>query len=268
MVDGTMTEDTQSRQENAETDYLGWKLGDELIGDDPQFSEGFPNPLAKPGQMRIIEDTLILRAHAQGISSVSVSGSSMPVTQAFRSDALLPILTDYLTHTLYRQMNLMFDSELMESLVMDRVDSTEFSGEDFIKEMNSLERDIQRPLLFNESSEDATLGYRTRVSTLATVPASTTLLLMDAAIESAHTLSQNEQLNLHGEPLPDELDLTPVVQSLGAQNVEGRIIIPENLHARVRKLVSKLEQDIQASQDEMSASLEPSETNAQTISPK
>ncbi|KXS55574.1 MAG: hypothetical protein AWU57_23 [Marinobacter sp. T13-3] len=227
-----------------EPDYQGWKLREDEVDATPPFPEGFPNPLAKPGQMAIIEDALILRAHAQGITEVEVKGVSVPALQAFRCNGLLPILTDYLTHSLYRQMNLMFDTELMETLMTERLESMDMSAGDFISQMNQLEKDIQRPLFFNEKDDNSMLGARTSVSTLATVPASVTVLLMDAAIESAHTLSQNEQLNFHGDPSPHILDLTPVVQSLEAQNVNPRVVVPENLHARVKRLVEKLEAEM------------------------
>jgi len=238
--------DIDTASVNDQPDYQGWKLNDDATDDEAPFPEGFPNPLAKPGQMQIIEDALILRAHAHGITEVSVNGASVPTLQAFRCNGLLPILTDYLTHSLYRQMNLMFDTELMESLMTERLETMDISGDNFISQMNQLEKEIQRPLFYNEADDDALLGARTSVSPLATIPASVTLLLMDAAIESAHTLSQNEQLNFHGEPIPDELDLTPVVQSLEAQNVNPRVVVPENLHARVQRLVEKLQTELVA----------------------
>ncbi|EAZ98362.1 hypothetical protein [Marinobacter sp. ELB17] len=204
------------------------------------FPEGFPNPLLNTGTMQIIEDALILRAHEQGITNICVHGATLPVTQGLRADALMPILTDYLTHTLYRQMNLLFDTDLMESLVVERLESMDPESMTLNGLLETLERDIQRPLFYNAANENALLGFKTQVSTLATIPASVTLLLMDAAIESAHSLSQTHQLNLHGEPTLGDLDLTPVVESLEAQNVNPRVVVPQNLHARLRDLTDRL----------------------------
>lgn len=204
------------------------------------FPNGFPNPLLERGKLQIIEDALVLRAHEQGIASISVDGASMPVGQGLRAEGLLPILTDYLTHTLYRQMNLTFDTDLMETLVTERLANLKDDEVSLVGLLNEVERDIQRPLFYNAENEDALLGVRTQVSTLATTPASVSVLLMDAAIESAHTLSQRHQLSLYGDVYTEELDLTPVVDSLAMQNVNPRVVVPENLHARLRRLTEDL----------------------------
>lgn len=204
------------------------------------FPNGFPNPLLERGKVQILEDALILRAHEQGIMSVSVNGASVPATQGLRANSMLPILTDHLTHTIYRQMNLMFDTDLMETLVVERLGEAENTNVSLTELMDDLERDVQRPLFYNAPSEDGLLGYRTKVSTLATIPTSVTVLLMDAAIESAHTLSQRHQLNLYGESHPDDLDLTPVVESLELQNVNPRVVVPENLNARLQTIITSL----------------------------
>lgn len=205
------------------------------------FPNGFPNPLLERGKMQIIEDALVLRANEQGISSISVNGASMPVAQGLRAEGLMPILTDYLTHTLYRQMNLTFDTDLMETLVTERLANLEDDNVSLAGLLDEVERDIQRPLFYNAEHDDALLGVRTQVSTLATTPASVSVLLMDAAIESAHTLSQRHQLSMHGDVYAEELDLTPVVESLTMQNVNPRVVVPENLHARLRRLTEDLQ---------------------------
>lgn len=210
------------------------------------FPDGFPNPLLNPGQMQIIEDALILRANEQGITNICVNGATMPINQGLRADGLMPILTDYLTHTLYRQMNLMFDTDLMETLVVERLENLDPETMSLNGLLDTLERDIQRPLFYNAPASESLLGFKTQVSTLATIPASVTLLLMDAAIESAHSLSQTHQLNLHGEPTIGDLDLTPVVESLAAQNVNPRVAVPQNLHARLREITERLQTESRA----------------------
>lgn len=218
---------------------LDTQVNDEQPGRLP-FPNGFPNPLLERGRMQIIEDALILRATEQGIASVSVNGASMDITQGLRADALMPILTDYLTHTLYRQMNLLFDTDLMETLVTERLETLDNTSVSLSGLLNTLERDIQRPLFYNAAAEGTLLGVKTQVSTLATTPASLSLLLMDTAIESAHTLSQRHQLNLYGESSAEDLDLTPVVESLELQNVNPRVVVPANLHVRLRELTEHL----------------------------
>lgn len=218
------------------------------------FPNGFPNPLLEHGRMHIIEDALVLRATEQGIASVSVNGASMSIAQGLRADALMPILTDYLTHTLYRQMNLLFDTDLMETLVTERLETLDGESVSLTGLLDTLERDIQRPLFYNASAEDALLGFKTQVSTLATIPASVSLLLMDAAIESAHTLSQRHQLNLYGQSSAEDLDLTPVVESLEMQNVNPRVVVPANLHARLRDLTERLRQPMPSAESGTEAS--------------
>lgn len=217
------------------------------IGDALPFPDGFPVPPTED-LLSAIEQVLIYRASERGIRNIGLQDASMPLAAGLKRDALLPVMVDYLTNTIYQQSELRFDSDLMDTLSVDALEhgpdadpesEDSANGNTVESVQKEIARQVQRPLLYNRDDDDGLLFAQTDISAVATIPASVTFLMLDTALESAHNLSMTHQQDLAGEADQSELDLTPVMHLIERLEIEDRIIAPAALHARLTELREK-----------------------------
>ena len=209
------------------------------------FPEGFPAPPTDE-LLDAIEQVLIYRAEQRGIRSIGLQDASMPIAAGLKRDALLPVMVDYLTNTIYKQSELHFESDLMDTLAIETLEhrAGAENGEQCVDaDVKNIQSDIaqnvQRPMLYNHSDDEGLLFASTGVSPVATIPASVTFLMLDAALESAHNLSMTHQQNLAGITEKSELDLTPVLELLARLDINNSVIAPPALHVRLSELREK-----------------------------
>src|SRR5690554_4440850 len=199
-----------------------------------KFPDGFPLTIGNTeNPTQIIEDTLFIRACDQGILSVDLFDANLPARDAFKCSGLLPILGDYANHVIGRSLQFRFKTGYHESVMMDIL---EMSGNDQLtltEAMKAAALRANRPAFYNKADTHALLDSRLQVRETSGIPLSVSLLMMDLALEASRELSLHYQVSIHGEEMPETLDLTPTVNLLQNVNAQPRIQIPTNLPARI-----------------------------------
>ena len=178
------------------------------------FVEGFPLSLkAYDNPMEIIENTLFMRACQHGILQVELSDTGLPCQRAMKSDALLPILTDYITHNFGRTLQWNFQTGLEEKIMMEFLENHD--GEQSIADLlQEVAKKVNRPALFNQANKKALLDARTELRETSGIPLSVTLLMLDLSLEAAIEMSRAYQLEMSGETMDEILDLSPIVRMM------------------------------------------------------
>jgi hypothetical protein len=190
---------------------------------------GFPvsvNQFKHP--MQVIEDTLFMRACQLGILDIEVFDTDFSAQQGLRSDGLLPILVDYVTHVFGTKLQWDFDSSLQDQVMVEILENnnSELAIADLMREVSTR---VNRPALYNQSNDKAVLNSQTQLREVTGMPLSVTLMMMDMALETAYEMSQSYQQKLVDDPREDVLDLTPVVELLQRMDAQPRIEVPETL---------------------------------------
>jgi hypothetical protein len=190
---------------------------------------GFPISLNQfKNPMQVIEDTLFMRACQLGILEIEVFDTDFSAQQGLRSDGLMPILVDYVTHVYGTKLQWNFDSSLQDQVMVEILENnqTELAIADLMSEVSAR---VNRPALFNQSNDKALLNSQTQLREVTGMPFSVTLMMMDMALETAYEMSQSYQQKLVDDPREDVLDLTPVVELLQRMDAQPRVEIPETL---------------------------------------
>lgn len=197
------------------------------------FSDGFPLSLTGyENPMGIIENVLFMRACQHGILHVSVYESGLTCQRALKADAMIPILTDYITHAFGRTLQWDFQSGLEEKVMLEFLESHDGS-QSIVDLMQAVAQKVNRPCLYNRAEPKGLLDARTELRESAGIPLSVTLLMLDLSLESAIEMSRAYQLEMTGDTMEDTLDLTPVVRLLQHMDVQPRIDVPGDLAKRI-----------------------------------
>lgn len=213
---------------------------------EPPFPEGFPDAGYGENLLDLLESVMIQRAMSRGITDVALSDAQIPVDTAMSRDTLLPVLVDYTNHMLFEQSELLFDSQMMDALMVAAMNDPEnpavSSFEQAVADTAAVERhvksSVQSPLFYNRESPQAALGFEVHMAKVRTIPVSVSLLLMDTALESAHQMSIQEQTATDGLSQSHILDLTYVTNYLGRLDVQNRVIAPAALHSRLEAMAN------------------------------
>lgn len=199
-----------------------------------QFREGFPLGQVQGEQgEQLVEVVVTMSAYNRGILYVEAENATLGAEMAFKCDGLLPVVTDYLNHVLAPAVDWRFKSGLEKELVRQYMDAADGETPWSLREISdAVSRAANRPALANVADEQGLTSARTCVREQSGVPLSVTLLMVDLGLEHMHEMSQQYQLNLMGDPVPDTLDLTPTLQYLANMEVDPRATIPQDLKAK------------------------------------
>lgn len=209
------------------------------------FERGYPVNVSMDSFLSTAENMLRQRGTDREINEVAVKDANIPMTGAFRRDTLMPVLVDYMNFVIHPQSDLKFESALNDELTagvaasMASEESREPKAEDVLKADEMVTSHLSSTPLFNTASEQGALGVTSSMRQVASTPLSVTLLMLDTALESAHTLSQRYQQSSLGLAEPDVLDLTPVCELLASMKVgEHMQELPEQLQAQLDRVMN------------------------------
>lgn len=209
------------------------------------FEKGYPINVSPESFMATAEHLLKQRASNRGISEVAVKDANIPMPGAFRRDTLMPILVDYMNFVIHPQSDLKFESAMNDE-VTSGVAASMASEQDREPEVTDIEsagnlvsKHLSTTPLFNAASDEGGLGVESQLREYASTPLSVTLLMLDTALESAHTLSQRYQQSSMGITEAEVLDLTPVCDLLASMNVAEHIqAMPEQLQSQLERVLT------------------------------
>lgn len=192
----------------------------------PMSLKGYQNP------MEIIENTLFMRACQHGILQVELFDVGLTCQRALKADALLPVLTDYITHSFSRTLQWNFQTGLEDKIMLEFLEN--HTGEQSIADLlQEVAKKVNRPAIYNQAYAKGLLDARTELRETAGIPLSVTLLMLDLGLEASIEMSRAYQLEMTGDTMPETLDLTPVVRMLQHMEVQPRVEVPQDLAQRI-----------------------------------
>ncbi|OLF81965.1 hypothetical protein AWH63_10525 [Marinobacter sp. C18] len=209
------------------------------------FAKGYPINVTAHQFLETAETMMVSRAASRGILEVAVEDANVPLAGAMRRDLLLPVLIDYTNYVIHPQADLQYDSALNDELIagvaadLASKDNREPTIDDVGNADAMAQSVLRRTPLINVRDDHAGIGARTEMNSVAGMPLSVSLLMLDTALESAHNLSLKHQQETLGVAEPEVLDLTPVCQLLASMNVSEHINqIPTNVHERLQAILA------------------------------
>ncbi|ONF42472.1 hypothetical protein BTO32_14760 [Marinobacter lutaoensis] len=227
------------------------------------LERGYPIHVSPDAFIATAEQMLRIRAANRGIREVAIKDANVPIAGAFRHDTLMPVMVDYMNAVILPHSELKFESAMNDEVTarvaagMAAEQRREPEVKDVLAASEMVSEHLTKTPLYNAESEAGGLGVETRLRTYASTPLSVTLLILDTALESAHTLSMRHQQSSLGIAEPDVLDLTPVCELLSALPVAERLVsIPERLQREIdRVLRSETAEPTENTYDALDATL-------------